>query len=78
MKDFLVLVESGKRNFAAYLPDLPGCVATGRTFAELEANMRTAVEWHVQAMREHGEAAEAPGELVFQMVADRDRSDSAE
>lgn len=78
MKDLLVLVESGKRNFSAYLPDLPGCVATRRTLAELEANMRMAVEWHVQAMRENGEAAEEPGELVFQMVADRDRSDLAE
>ena len=42
MYRFLVLIEEGEHNYSAYVPDLPGCVATGRTREEVEKNMREA------------------------------------
>lgn len=39
MARFLILIEKGERNYGAYAPDLPGCVATGKTLEEVTANM---------------------------------------
>ena len=52
MRRFLAIVERAGRNFSAYLPDLPGCVATGATPDETMACLRAAVEMHVQGLRE--------------------------
>ena len=52
MARFLVIVEKAGRNFSAYLPDLPGCVATGATPEETKAMMRAAIDMHVQGLRE--------------------------
>lgn len=55
MYRFLVIIEQGESSFGAYAPDLPGCVAVGKTREEVEENMRTAIEMHVQGMIEDGE-----------------------
>ena len=47
---YAVVIEQGKRNFSAYVPDLPGCVATGKTLEEVKSNMAEAIEWHLEAM----------------------------
>lgn len=47
-----MVVEKAAANFSAYLPDLPGCVATGATPEETRANMRVAVGMHLQGLRE--------------------------
>lgn len=52
MKKFLVVIEKTKRNYSAYSPDLPGCVATGGTKAEVQRNIRAAIRMHVQGLRE--------------------------
>jgi predicted RNase H-like HicB family nuclease len=52
MRRFLVVVERAGRNFSAYLPDVPGCIATGATPEETTARMRAAIEMHVQGLRE--------------------------
>ena len=52
MRRFLVIVERAGRNLSAYLPDLPGCVATGATLDETMARMRAAIELHVRGLRE--------------------------
>jgi predicted RNase H-like HicB family nuclease len=49
---FLVVIEKTKNNYSAYSPDLPGCVATGKTREEAERNMHEAVEMHVQGLIE--------------------------
>ena len=54
MRKFLIIVEKAGANFSAYSPDLPGCVATGRTPDETMANMRTAIDMHVAGLREDG------------------------
>lgn len=53
---FLVVVEAAGRNFSAYSPDLPGCVATGSTRDEAEKNMAAAIHLHVDGMKEDGQA----------------------
>ena len=50
MYRFLIIIEKAKGNYSAYCPDLPGCVATGKTREETERNMHEAVEMHVQGM----------------------------
>ena len=55
MYRFLILIEQGDSNYSAYAPDLPGCIATGRTLEEVEQNMREAIALHVQGMIEDGE-----------------------
>jgi len=54
MKQFLVVIEQGQDNHSAYAPDLPGCVATGRTPEETLQAMREAIALHLQGMREDG------------------------
>ena len=51
---FLVVVERSRTGFAAYSPDLDGCVATGRTRKATEKAMRAALELHLEALREEG------------------------
>ena len=52
MRRFLVIIEEAGENYSAYSPDLPGCVATGRSREEVERNMREAIEMHVNGLIE--------------------------
>ncbi len=52
MYRFLVVIEKANGNYSAYSPDLPGCVATGKTREETEQNMYEAIEMHVQGLIE--------------------------
>jgi predicted RNase H-like HicB family nuclease len=54
MHKFLVIIERAGNNFSAYSPDLPGCVATGDTRGEVEANMYEALQMHVEGLQEDG------------------------
>lgn len=60
MRKYLIVIEKAESNFAAYSPDLPGCVATGETRDEVHANMREAIEFHLDGMREDGLAIPEP------------------
>ena len=51
---YAVVIEKGERNFSAYVPDLPGCVAVGDTLEEVKAEIREAIEFHLEGMREDG------------------------
>lgn len=51
---FLVVVEDTGKNFSAYSPDLPGCVATGGTRQETEKSMYEAIQLHIEGLREDG------------------------
>ena len=51
---YAVVIEKAEGNYSAYVPDLPGCVATGTTVAEVEAEIREAIEFHLDGMREDG------------------------
>ena len=52
MYRYLIVVEQAGKNYSAYAPDLPGCVATGDTREEAEANMRDAIEMHLSGLIE--------------------------
>ncbi|MBN1363294.1 MAG: type II toxin-antitoxin system HicB family antitoxin [Syntrophaceae bacterium] len=52
MKKFLVLFEKTKTGFSAYAPDLPGCIATGRTKDETERNIFDAIQLHLEGIKE--------------------------
>lgn len=52
MPRFLVVIERTENNYSAYLPDLPGCIATGRTLDEVRQAMREAIALHIQGMIE--------------------------
>jgi predicted RNase H-like HicB family nuclease len=54
MKRYAIVIERGADNFSAYVPDLPGCISTGRTLEEMEMNIRQAIELHLEGLREDG------------------------
>lgn len=56
---YLVIVEKTKTGFSAYSPDLEGCASTGRTRAEVEANVREAIAFHLEGMKLEGFVAPA-------------------
>jgi predicted RNase H-like HicB family nuclease len=65
MTDYLVLYETTEDGgWGAYSPDLPGCIATGKTRAEVEKLMREALPMHIEMMRESGEPVPEPGHLA--------------
>ena len=64
MKAYAVIYERGKRNWSAYVPDLPGCVATGATVEETENRLRQAIVIHVQGLLEDGLTVPEPSSVV--------------
>ena len=51
-----IVIEKGEQNCSAYVPDLPGCIATGATVEETKERLREAIQTHLEGMREDGEA----------------------
>ena len=51
---YAVVIERAEGNYSAYVPDLPGCVATGATVAEVEQQIREAIEFHLDGLRDDG------------------------
>lgn len=54
MKRYLIVFEPTRTGYSAYSPDLPGCISTGSTRAQVEANMRDAIEFHIEGLRLEG------------------------
>lgn len=50
-----IVIEKGERNCSAYVPDLPGCVATGATVEETKERIKEAIHIHIEGMREDGD-----------------------
>ena len=61
---YAIVIEKGERNFAAYVPDLPGCIATGQTIEETEQQIREAIDLHLRGMREDGLSIPEPSSSV--------------
>ena len=61
---YTVVYEKSPRNYSAYVPDLPGCVAAAKTKAETRKLIREAIQIHIEAMREAGERIPEPGSTV--------------
>lgn len=60
---YAIVIERGPRNFSAFVPDLPGCIATGDTLDEVKELLRQAIEIHVAGLREDGLVIEEPTSL---------------
>lgn len=61
---YAVVIEKAEGNFSAYVPDLPGCVATGATVAEAESLIREAIEFHLSGLRDDGQPVPQPSSRV--------------
>ena len=59
-KRYAVIFEQAETNWAAYVPDLPGCVSTGTSLEEAERNVREAISGHLRTLREFGEPVPEP------------------
>ena len=60
MNKYLVIVEETETGYSAFSPDLPGCIATGKTRDEIEQTMRDAIQFHLDGMREDGDPIPVP------------------
>jgi predicted RNase H-like HicB family nuclease len=61
---YAIVIEKAEGNYSAYVPDLPGCVATGATTEEAEAQIREAIEFHLDGLREDGAPIPPPASRV--------------
>jgi predicted RNase H-like HicB family nuclease len=60
MTGYAVIIEGEGDSYSAYVPELPGCVAAGKSVAEVEKLIREAIEFHIEGMREAGEPVPPP------------------
>jgi predicted RNase H-like HicB family nuclease len=63
-----VVIKKGERNYSAYVSDLPGCVSIGHTLEEVKAEIREAIEFHLEGMREDGLPIPAPSSRAEYVV----------
>lgn len=60
MKKYAVIYEPGEANWSAYVPDLPGCIATGANREAVESQIREAIEFHIEGLRLFGQPVPDP------------------
>ena len=61
---YAIVIENADSNYSAYVPDVPGCVATGATVEEAERSIREAIEFHIDGMRKDGTPIPPPSSRV--------------
>jgi len=61
---YAIVIEKAENNYGAYVPDLPGCVATGKTIEATETEIREAIEFHLRGLREDGLPIPEPSSRV--------------
>lgn len=61
---YAIVIENTEGNYSAYVPDLPGCIATGKTVKAVEARIREAISFHLAGMREDGVSPPQPRSQV--------------
>jgi predicted RNase H-like HicB family nuclease len=64
---YAIVIEKAGNNYSGYVPDLPGCIATGDTVEETEQELMSAIQFHLEGMREHGELIQPPHSVVEYM-----------
>jgi predicted RNase H-like HicB family nuclease len=68
MSAYAVVIEGEPGSFSAYVPALPGCVATGRTVEQAEDRIREAIRMHIESLRAHGEPVPEPSTAAVRLV----------
>jgi predicted RNase H-like HicB family nuclease len=61
---YAIVIEQAAGNFSAYVPDLPGCIVTGGTVEEVEQQIREAIAFHLEGLREDGTPVPPPSSQV--------------
>jgi predicted RNase H-like HicB family nuclease len=61
---YAVVIEKASDNYSAYVPDLPGCVATGSTIPEVEAEIRDEIRFHIDGLKADGLAVPTPTSIA--------------
>ena len=61
---YAIIIEQSEGNYSAYVPDLPGCITTGASLEEIERNIREAIEFHLDGLREDGLPIPIPSTVV--------------
>ena len=61
---YAVVIEKANQNYSAYVPDLPGCIATGATVAEVELEIGEAIRMHLEGLQEDGLVAPEPSAIA--------------
>lgn len=61
---FAIVIEKAGGNYSAYVPDLPGCVVTGRTVEAVERGIRNAIRFHIEGLEQDGQPVPAPTSLA--------------
>ncbi|ASF46648.1 type II toxin-antitoxin system HicB family antitoxin [Methylovulum psychrotolerans] len=61
---YAIIIEQAEGNYSAYVPDLPGCVSTGASLDEIEQNIREAITFHLDGLREDGLPIPIPSTVV--------------
>lgn len=64
MKRYAIVIERATANYAGYVPDLPGCVATGKTAEEAESLLQEAIALHLEGLKEDGLPIPEPSSSV--------------
>ena len=64
MTRYAMIIEQAGENYSAYVPDLPGCIATGTTVEAVEREMRAAIRFHIEGLREDGLPVPVPTSIV--------------
>jgi len=67
MRKYAVVIERGPNNYSAYVPDLPGCVTTGKTIEEIKANIREAIELHLEGLMDDGVPVPEPSSVAIEV-----------
>jgi predicted RNase H-like HicB family nuclease len=65
-----VIIEGGDKSYSAYVPDLPGCVASGESVDEVDTLIREAIRLHIESLRAHGEPVPEPSTAAVRLVDD--------
>ncbi|UCH40713.1 MAG: type II toxin-antitoxin system HicB family antitoxin [Gammaproteobacteria bacterium] len=61
---YAVIIEKGEDGYGAYVPDLPGCIAAGKTREEVKKLIREAIEFHIEGLKEDGISVPAPASSI--------------
>jgi predicted RNase H-like HicB family nuclease len=61
---YAIVIEQAEGNYSAYVPDLPGCVATGATVEEVEKEIRAAIRFHIEGLKEDGLPVPRPSSIA--------------
>lgn len=68
MHKYLVIYEKARNNYSAYSPDIPGCIATGKTRQEVEKNIKEAIGFHLEGLKEDGLELPEPSSFTGYVV----------